>query len=178
MPIPEIDQEFLLNFLTGLLNTPSPTGYTEAAVEYTRQALAGFPGLELGLTHKGALVAGLPGQRADAPRALTAHVDTLGAMVKEIKTNGRLKLTRIGGLVYNAIETEGCTVFTNQGGRVRGSVLIDKASSHVHNKATTDTPRDDEHMEVRLDARTCSPEETRDWASRWVILWRLTRGWS
>jgi putative aminopeptidase FrvX len=161
MPIPEIDQEFLLNFLTGLLNTPSPTGYTEAAVEYTRQALAGFPGLELGLTHKGALVAGLPGQRADAPRALTAHVDTLGAMVKEIKTNGRLKLTRIGGLVYNAIETEGCTVFTNQGGRVRGSVLIDKASSHVHNKATTDTPRDDEHMEVRLDARTCSPEETR-----------------
>jgi putative aminopeptidase FrvX len=159
--IPEVNQEFLLNFLTGLLNTPSPTGYTEAAIEYTRQALAGFPKLSLSINRKGALIAAWPGQRSDAPRALTAHGDTLGAMVKEIKLNGRLRLTRLGGLVWNAVETEGCTVFTNQGPTVRGSLLIDKASVHVYAKATTDTERNDEHMEVRLDALTGSDKDTR-----------------
>lgn len=161
MPIPEINKEFLLNFLTGLLNTPSPTGYTEAAVEYTRQALADFPQLSLSINRKGALIATWPGQRSDAPRALTAHVDTLGAMVKEIKPNGRLKLTRLGGLVWNAVETEGCTVYTSKGQTVRGSLLIDKASAHVYAKATTDTERSDEHMEVRLDALTGSDKDTR-----------------
>jgi len=161
MPIPDIDKEFLLNFLTGLLNTPSPTGYTEAAIEYTRQALAAYPQLSLSLNRKGALIGAWPGQYADAPRALTAHVDTLGAMVKEIKTNGRLKLTRLGGLVWNAVETEGCTVFTSRGTTLRGSLLIEKASSHVYGKATTDTPRDDEHMELRLDALTGSAQDTR-----------------
>ncbi len=161
MSLPAIDQKFLLDFLTHLLNIPSPTGYTEAAVDYTRQTLAAFPELSLSLTRKGALVATWPGRRADAPRSLTAHVDTLGAMVKEIKPNGRLKLTRIGGLVWNAVETEGCTVFTDRSGVLRGSLLIEKASSHVHAKATTDTERSDEHMEVRLDAPTVSAEETR-----------------
>jgi len=59
------------------------------------------------------------------------------------------------------VETEACTVFTSRGKTVRGSVLIDKASAHVHSKATIDTPRDDEHMEVRLDALTGSAQDTR-----------------
>ncbi len=101
--------------MTGLLNTPSPTGFAHPAIDYTRQALAAFPQLTLSLNRKGALVAVWPGERSDAPRALTAHVDTLGAMVKEIKPNGRLKLTRIGGLVWNTVESEGCTVFTQRG---------------------------------------------------------------
>ena len=66
-------------------------------------------------TRKGALVVTWPGKRADARRALTAHVDTLGAMVKEIKSNGRLKLTSIGGFAWNTVEGEGCLVFTAAG---------------------------------------------------------------
>jgi putative aminopeptidase FrvX len=160
MTLPVIDQDDLLNFLVGLLNTPSPTGYAHQAIEYTRQALAAFPELGLALTRKGALVARWPGQRSDAPRALTAHADTLGAMVKEIKTNGRLRLTRIGGLVWQAVETEGCTVFTQGGQAVRGSLLISKSSSHVHGKETLEMERNEENMEVRLDARTSSDSET------------------
>ena len=82
-------------------------------------------------------------------------------MVKEIKANGRLKLTKIGGFAWNTVEGEGCTVFTRQGREMRGSLLLAKASSHVHGAQVNDTKRDDENMEVRLDERTASAEETR-----------------
>jgi putative aminopeptidase FrvX len=96
------------------------------------------------------------------PVALTAHVDTLGAVVKEIKPNGRLKLSRIGGIQWPSVETEGVWVFTSRGQRIRGSVLIDTASGHIFSAEGSKTPRDDEHMEVRLDVRTTSEKETRE----------------
>jgi putative aminopeptidase FrvX len=102
-----------------------------------------------------------PGE-SDAPaRALTAHVDTLGGMVKEIKPNGRLKLTQIGGYPWTAIENEGCTVFTNDERSLRGSILIQFASSHVYGPKTSETKREGDSMEVRLDERTTSADETR-----------------
>ena len=96
------------------------------------------------------------------PVALTAHVDTLGAVVKEIKSNGRLKLSRIGGIQWPTVETEGVWVFTSKGEKIRGSVLIDTASGTSSGAEGSKTPRDDEHMEVRLDARTTSEKETRE----------------
>ena len=160
--LPSLDTPYMLDFLTGLLNTPSPTGFTEAAIEYTEQALRGFPFLKISRTHKGALVATWPGEKSDAPRALTAHTDTLGAMVKEIKTNGRLKLTKIGGFGWSSVEGEGCKVFTQSGETVRGSILLVQASGHVHGSKFTENKRDDENMEIRLDALTSSEEETRE----------------
>ena len=161
MTLPPIDQKFLVEFLTGLLNKPSPTGFSEMGMDYVRQALISFPELDLSLTHKGALLATLSGLRQDQPRALTAHVDTLGAMVKEIKSNGRLKLTQIGGYSWNAIEGEGCTVYTHAGNQLRGSILLDKASSHVFGGEVSESKRDEKTMEVRLDIRSNSPGETR-----------------
>ncbi|HUF39778.1 MAG TPA: M42 family metallopeptidase [Anaerolineales bacterium] len=159
--LPPIDTDYMLDFLTGLLNVPSPTGFTERAIEYTENALAAFPELSLSRTRKGALVAEWPGVSDDAPRALTAHVDTLGAMVKEIKSNGRLKLTKIGGFAWNTVEGEGCTVFPRSGDPVRGSLLLTMASAHVHGADVNNEKRSDDNMEVRLDARTTTPDETR-----------------
>ncbi|HEY9075674.1 MAG TPA: M42 family metallopeptidase [Anaerolineaceae bacterium] len=158
--LPPIDIASMLNFLTRLLNTPSPTGYTQAAIDFVETELSVFPELTLSRTRKGALLATLPGESDSAPRALTAHVDTLGAMVKEIKANGRLKLTQIGGYTWNTIEGEGVTVFTANGEKVRGAFLLNKASSHVFGKDTIETRREADTMEVRLDARTTSAEET------------------
>ncbi len=160
-PLPPIDQTQMLDFLSGLLNIPSPTGFTEKAIAYTEQALSGFPFLSLSRTRKGALIAIWPGEHTDAPRGITAHVDTLGAMVKEIKDTGRLKLTRIGGFPWNTVEGEGCKVFTRAGDEIRGALLLTKASVHVYGSDVGDTKRDDESVEVRLDARTNSDEETR-----------------
>jgi putative aminopeptidase FrvX len=159
--IPSIDTAYLLDFLTGLLNTPSPTGLAEPAIAYTEKALAAFPDLKIARTRKGALLVTWPGQRQDAPRALTAHVDTLGAMVKEIKENGRLKMSLIGGFAWNTIEGEGCTVITARDKPVRGSILLSTASSHVYGKTVSESKRDEETMEIRLDELTSSAAETR-----------------
>ena len=53
------------------------------------------------------------------PVALTAHVDTLGAVVKEIKSNGRLLLSRIGGVEWPTVETEGVWIFASNGEKIR-----------------------------------------------------------
>lgn len=162
MNLPLINTDKLLDFLTILLNIPSPTGYAHRAVELVDEKLRSLSDLEIAHNRKGALTARWPGNESTSPRALTAHVDTLGAMVKEIKPSGRLKLTKIGGFAWNTVEGEGCTVFTKDGGKaVRGSLLLVKASSHVYGGDVNKLKRDDENMEVRLDVRTSSPEETR-----------------
>jgi len=160
--LPSINTSYLLEFLSGLLNTPSPTGFTEQAIAYCEEAFQAFPELKISRTRKGALLVFWPGEQHDFARALTAHVDTLGAMVKEIKSNGRLQLTKIGGFAWNTVEGEGCTVFTRRGNKVRGSFLVNKASTHVFGTEVTKEERIDENMEVRLDARTQSSSETQD----------------
>jgi putative aminopeptidase FrvX len=158
--LPQVDSEYLCKFLTSLLNNSSPTGYADLAVNFAAQTLETIPGMELQRTRKGALLAAFPGQYSNAPRMLSAHVDTLGAMVKEIKSNGRLKLTKIGGYAWNTVEGEGCSIFTNDGQRIRGSLLINQASAHVYGKKVSETPREDDNMEVRLDVRTSNAEQT------------------
>src|SRR5665648_126458 len=162
LTLPSINIPYLLEFLSGLLNTPSPTGYTEQAIAFCEEAFKAFPQLKLSRTRKGALLIFWPGEKQDAVRALTAHVDTLGGMVKEIKSNGRLQLTKIGGFAWNTVEGEACTIFTRRGTRVRGSFLVNKASTHVFGTDVTKDERIDENMEVRLDARTQSSSETQD----------------
>jgi putative aminopeptidase FrvX len=160
MSLPTVDPEFLTSFLSGLLNTPSPTGLAGPAITFVEQALHTFPDLSLRRNRKGALLATWPGDKTDAPRALTAHADTLGAMVRQIKPNGRLQMTKIGGYAWNTIEGEGCWVLSSCVAPVRGSILLDTASSHVHGNKVSETKRDDDNMEVRLDAKTTSKEET------------------
>ena len=160
--LPEINTQFLLDFLTKLLNTPSPTGLAEPAIALTEQTLMAFPALKLSRTRKGALLATWAGERDDRPHALTAHVDTLGGVVKEIKSNGRLKLSRIGGYAWNTIEGEGCTVFTRFGHSLRGSIQLTKASAHVFGAEVGEMKRTADTLEIRLDARTSSEKETLD----------------
>lgn len=159
--LPSVNREYLLEFLEELLKTPSPTGFSSKAIDVVDQAMKEFTFLSNQRTRKGALVITWEGARDDAPRGLTAHADTLGAMVKEIKSNGRLKLSRIGGYAWNTVEGEGCTVFTSQGKEIRGSILLEKASGHVHGSKVNELKRDDDNMEVRLDALTADADQTR-----------------
>lgn len=161
MTLPIIDTNYLAIFLVDLLNIPSPTGFAEPAIKFVEKELSKYKQLQLSRTHKGALVAKWEVESKLPPVALTAHVDTLGAVVKEIKPNGRLKLSRVGGIQWPSVETEGVWVFTSNGEKIRGSVLIDTASGHVYGASGSETPRNDDHMEVRLDVRTSSEKETR-----------------
>jgi len=161
MSLPKIDETYFTTFLVDLLNIASPTGFAEPAINFVEKELSKYKQLELSRTRKGALLAKWKVENNKAPVALTAHVDTLGAVVKEIKPNGRLKLSRIGGVQWPTVETEGVWIITTGGERIRGSVLIDTASGHIYSGAGGDTPRNDARMEVRLDARTTSERETR-----------------
>jgi putative aminopeptidase FrvX len=162
MPQFQFDTEQIVDFLVGLLNTPSPTGYHTEAIPYVESGFRALEidGLKLEQSTKGALVITWPGLEHKAPRGLTAHIDTLGLMVKEIKSSGRLKLSMLGNYMWNAVEFEGVTVQTFSGQRYRGTVVPVKASVHIHRDAR-DLPRNGETMEVRLDARVSTVDETR-----------------
>ncbi len=154
-----VSPEYLKTFLTDLINTPSPTGDTLWAVSFIQQELDGI-GVSSVMTRKGALLATIEGLRDDKPRALTAHVDTLGAMVAEIKPSGRLRLTALNGLEWNSVESEGCTITTRNGRRIRGSLVLENGAAHVNREVKT-RERSDRSLEVRIDERTNSAEETR-----------------
>ncbi len=157
-----VNVDAIVDFLVGLLNTPSPIGYTVEAVGYVREAFEALevPGLAQSITRKGALLARWTGAAADAPRALTAHVDTLGLMVKEIKSSGRLKATNLGGIMWGGIEFEGVTVRTYDDRRYRGSVVPVNPSVHVNRDVHT-AARDADTMEIRLDARVKNADDVR-----------------
>ncbi|MDF1501054.1 MAG: M42 family metallopeptidase [Anaerolineales bacterium] len=155
----EISERYILDTLENLLKIPSPTGRTDEAIEFIADQISGL-GLEGQRTRKGGLTADWPGESSDERRALTAHVDTLGAVVKEIKSNGRLKLSQVGGYAWNTIEGESCHVFTAGGERVPGSILIHKASGHIYGEETGKEERSADTMELRLDIRAQTKDET------------------
>ncbi len=156
-----IDVRFMVDFLVQLLKTPSPTGYTANALHLVRETLANLK-LDTRFNTKGGLIATWQGKSNTRGRALTAHVDTLGAMVKEIDgATGRLRLSKIGGLTWNSVEGETCSVITNGGRLYRGTILPRKASVHVHGPEVEKSDRNDATMEVRLDAKVRSGVETR-----------------
>lgn len=155
----EIDREYLTRCLVDLLNTPSPTGDTEYAVALVEAELSGL-GVATSRTKRRGLLAELEGIDRSRRRGLTAHVDTLGAVVAEIKSNGRLRLKAIGGLLWAGVESEGLTISTQSGRQVRGSLVLINGSGHVNKEGPT-TKRDAATMEVRLDELTTSQEETR-----------------
>ncbi len=158
-----INGEAVADFLVGLLNTPSPTGYYVEAIDYVQKAFADLkiPDLQLEITPKGALLAYWPGDSNTAPRGMTAHVDTLGLMVKDIKGSGRLKLTKLGGYMWQAVEFEGVTIRTHDDRRYRGTVLPSNPSVHV-NYDIRDAKRTDDNMEVRLDVKASSADEVKE----------------
>jgi len=156
-----LDVAYIERILLELCCIPSPTGKTEAAIAYVEQECAALA-LACHRTTKGALLITLPGADEQRPhRTLAAHVDTLGAMVAFIKKNGRVQLTQIGGYAWNAIEGEYCLIHTADGKQFSGTIMVTTASSHVFGNRTSKTERNEETIEVRIDAMTTSEAQTR-----------------
>lgn len=145
------DLDYVSRTLADLLRIPSPTGYAHRAVEYMAAEFQRL-GVAVRHTRKGALLALLPGG-SGSPRALAAHVDTLGGMVKEVKTGGRLRLTKIGGFNWHTVTGEYCTVHTLDGREYTGTVLPIRISTHVHGPKLGELKWEDDELEVRLDER-------------------------
>lgn len=145
--------------LLDLLNTPSPTGRAERAIQYIERHMSDL-NVTYERTNKGGLTVILPGSDQSVGRVLTAHVDTLGAMVKEIKDNGRLKLSKIGGFSWHSVDGEYCTVETQNGKMITGTILATHTSVHVYDDAKKQK-RSTDNMEVRLDHKVETADDVR-----------------
>lgn len=145
-----IDTDYLLNFLEKILRVPSPTGYTD---ELVRLCSAELDRLEVPfeLTRRGAIRSRIKGTKSKPARAVISHLDTLGAQVKELKENGRLKLTPIGHWSARFAEGARCTIFS-AAGTYRGTILPLKASGHTYNEEVDSQPVGWDFVELRVDA--------------------------
>ena len=124
-----IDQSYVLDTLLKLLRIPSPSGFTDRVVNFMCDELEQL-GVDFELTRRGAIRANLKGRQASPDRAVVAHLDTLGAMVKGLKANGRVEVVPVGH--WNARFAEGArvTLFADLGTH-RGTLLPLKASGHT-----------------------------------------------
>jgi len=149
-----IDVDYLKTTLLELLAIPSPAGLTDEIVHYTGAKLDAL-GVPYELTRRGTIrsiiARNVSERRRFSPAcAIVAHLDTLGAMVREIKPNGRLALAPIGTWSPRWAEGGRVTLFTEKG-RHRGSVLPLLASGHVYNELVDTQPVSWSQLELRLD---------------------------
>lgn len=157
-----IDQkyvDFAVEKTLALLAIDSPTGYTAQAARACLDEFRAL-GVDAWLTGKGGVVADLGGEDEQDALWLEAHIDTLGGMVSEIKGNGRLRISPLGGLRPENTEAENCRVVTKFNGVYEGTLQLDNASVHV-NGNYGDTQRKFSCMEVVLDEDVKSAEDTK-----------------
>ncbi|TDF99598.1 M42 family metallopeptidase [Paenibacillus piri] len=154
-----INQSYVLELLERLLRTPSPSGYCGKIMQLVANETAKL-GYTVGFTKKGCGLIQVPGKRTDRVLGLSAHVDTLGAMVRSIKPNGTLRFTSVGGYMMGSVENEYCQVHTRGGRSYDGTILTNKPSVHVYTDAR-DLKREEAVMEIRLDERVQSAEDVK-----------------
>ena len=142
-----------------LLSIDSPTGYTKRAAEAVKKAFSDL-GYKAEITRKGGVLVDLGGKDDFDALLLEAHTDTLGAMVAEIKANGRLRLTNLGGMKADNGETENVRVYTRDDKVIEGTLQLCNASVHV-NGDYSKTERTFDTTEVVLDEDVKNAEDTR-----------------
>ncbi|MEZ5537041.1 MAG: osmoprotectant NAGGN system M42 family peptidase [Thiolinea sp.] len=146
----DIDRKYLRRTLLELLEIPSPTGMTDAAVQYVCHQLTEM-GIEYELTRRGAIRANLIGKVHSPDRAIAAHLDTLGAMVKNLKPNGRLQVVSVGTWPARSAEGARVTLYADNNKQYRGTLLPIKASGHVFGKQVDTQEASWDNLELRLD---------------------------
>lgn len=146
--------DYIAEQLKKLTSIPSPTGFTKGVAEYTKAELCSM-GYQAEITPKGTVLANLGGEGDGL--VLASHVDTLGAMVRSIKDNGRIRPTTVAGHRWDTADGENCTIHTREGKVYTGVVLNNNPSSHV----ADETPeKKEKNMEILIDENVTTKEET------------------
>jgi putative aminopeptidase FrvX len=148
-----------IQLMKELVEIPSPSGNTNQVITFVENYLRDVQ-VEMKRNHKGGLLVTIPGVDNEHHRMLTAHVDTLGAIVKEIKSSGRLTIDLIGGFTYNSIEGEYCQIETISGKTYTGTILMHQTSVHVYKEARK-LERNQQNIEVRIDEKVHNAEDVR-----------------
>ena len=151
--------EYAWEKTAALLAIDSPSGYTAKAAAWVKEAFEKL-GFSAQITAKGGVLADLGGENENDGLLLEAHADTLGGMVAQIKGNGRLRLTALGGMNPNNGEAENVWVYTRDGKVIDGTLQLCNASVHVNGDYSS-AKRDWNAMEVVLDEDVKSADDSR-----------------
>ena len=151
--------EYAWEMTETLLAIDSPSGYTAKAAAWVKEAFEKL-GFTAAITTKGGVLVDLGGEDSENGLLLEAHADTLGGMVAQIKGNGRLRLTPLGGMNANNAEAENVWVYTRSGKIIDGTLQLCNASVHVNGDYSS-TKREWSAMEVVLDEDVTSADATR-----------------
>lgn len=150
-------QDEILTYLQELLSINSPTGYTKNAIDYLRSTIEEMD-YQTTTTPKGNLIVKVEGRDSTVTRGLSAHVDTLGLMVRSINSDGTLSLTKLGGPLTPTLDGEYCDIITRIGKVYTGTILSNSPSIHVFKDAST-KERDIDNLMVKIDERVENKED-------------------
>ncbi len=156
MTLLNIDIAYLTEKLQELLKIPSPTGYTDEIVRHVSKELEAL-GVFCEITRRGGVRARIDGKSRKPARAFVSHLDTLGALVKSLKDNGRLELVPIGHWSARFAEGARTTIFS-ENGAYSGTILPLKASGHTYNDDVDKLPVGWDYVELRVDAYSKSAD--------------------
>ena len=151
--------DFAVSEACDLLFIDSPSGFTKKAAEWVKNEFETL-GFKAEYTKKGGVIVDLGGEGEDDALLLEAHTDTLGAMVAEIKEDGRLKITNLGGLRAENTEAENVRVYARSGRVFEGTIQIVNASVHVNDDYGA-VKRGFDTVEVVLDEDVKTDEDVR-----------------
>ena len=143
-----------------LLAIDSPAGFTGKAACWVKDAFESL-GFSARITNKGGVLIDLGGKNGSDALLLEAHADTLGGMIAQIKDNGRLKLTKIGGMRAENGEAENARIYTRNGRTYEGTLQLINASVHVNPEYKT-AKRDFDTTEIVLDEDVRSAGDVRN----------------
>ncbi|MBR2341556.1 MAG: M42 family metallopeptidase [Clostridia bacterium] len=147
-------EKYMLDSLKEILAVDSPTGFSKSINEKLVEMLTKL-GYKVEVTNKRAVRVGVKGKCSEKKLAVSAHVDTLGAMVKSISGNGELRFTRLGGPILATLDGEYCKIYADGGKVYTGTFLSDSPSCHVYKDAGT-KERNEDTMYVRIDEEVSS----------------------
>ena len=151
--------DFAWEQTAALLAVDSPSGFTHNAAAWVKDAFEKL-GFSANITTKGGVLVDLGGQDDQDGLLLEAHTDTLGAMVCQIKGNGRLCVTPLGGMNANNAEAENVRVYTRDGKIIEGTLQLCNASVHVNGDYSS-TKRTFDSVEIVLDEVVSSADEAK-----------------
>ncbi|NKF06282.1 M42 family metallopeptidase [Clostridium gasigenes] len=154
-----INRQYVLNTAKELLEFNSPSGFCFDIMDIIEKKAKGF-GYNFEKTNKGCGIITLPGKSNEKVIGLSAHVDTLGAMVRSITSNGTLKFTLIGGPIVPTLDGEYCTIRTRDGKLYSGTFLSTSPAAHVFEDSST-KKRDPKNMEIRIDEVVSSKDDVK-----------------
>lgn len=153
----EINKEYVLKTAEEILKFNSPTGFCFEIMDKIRNIAEGF-GFDFETTNKGCGIITINGKKTDKVIGLSAHVDTLGCMVRSITGEGKLKFTLLGGPIVPTLDGEYCIIRTRDGREYTGTILSTSPAAHVFEDAKSKT-RDPQNMEIRIDEEVSSKED-------------------